>query len=182
MMAAQGVLHAQLLFPFLSFMQKRYRHEQILKLVGSQAIHTQEELADRLEKIGLASTQVTLSRDIHELGLVKTAFGYKELAGAANGVAVEGAAAAVAPVSGSAEARHLRRVAGEVLRDIRQAKNLLVVKTDTAGAQPLGLALDREKWPEVVGTIAGDDTILIVTPDNKAASSIRSKLLGLIGR
>lgn len=159
-------------------MQKRYRQEQILKLVRSQRIPTQEELADKLDELGIPSTQVTLSRDIHELGLVKTPSGYKEIAGreAAPG------GAAPAPAASPAETRQLRRIAGNVLRDIRQAQNLLVVKTDPAGAQPLALALDRENWPEVVGTIAGDDTILVVAPDNKAAAAGRAKLLSLIGR
>jgi len=161
-------------------MPKRYRQEQILKLVRSQAIHTQEELAERLDELGVPSTQVTLSRDIHELGLVKTASGYKEV-GAAGGGASPGAAAA-APAATPAEPRHLRRAAADVLRDVRQAQNLLVLKTDAAGAQPLALALDRENWPEVVGTIAGDDTILVVCANNKAASAARSRLLSLIGR
>lgn len=160
-------------------MQKRYRQEQILKLVRAQAIHTQEELAEKLDELDIPSTQVTLSRDIHELGLVKTASGYKEVA-RAGGEPSGGAAAA--PAAGPAEGRHLRRIAGEVLRDVRQAQNLLVLKTDAAGAQPLALALDRENWREVVGTIAGDDTILVVSPDSKAASAARGRLLTLIGR
>ncbi len=159
-------------------MQKRYRQEQILKLVRSQRIQTQEELAEKLDELGIPSTQVTLSRDVHELSLVKTPSGYKEIAGRE---AVAGGAAP-APAASAAESRQLRRIAGDVLRDVRQAQNLLVVKTDAAGAQPLALALDRENWPEVVGTIAGDDTILVVSPDNKTASAARSKLLALIGR
>lgn len=68
------------------------------------------------------------------------------------------------------------------MRDVHQAQNLLVVKTEPAGAQPLALALDRDEWPEVVGTIAGDDTIMIVCPNNKCAAATRRRLLALIGR
>jgi transcriptional regulator of arginine metabolism len=157
-------------------MLKRYRQEQILKLVRARAIHTQEELAAGLERLGVPSTQVTLSRDIHELSLVKTAEGYKEIAR----LATPSAPALAGPRP--ADPRQLRRIAGEVLRDVRQAQNLLVLKTDPAGAQPLALALDQENWPDVVGTIAGDDTVLVVSPTDKAATAARAKLLALIGR
>jgi transcriptional regulator of arginine metabolism len=156
-------------------MLKRYRQEQILKLVRSRQIHTQEELAEQLRHLGIHSTQVTLSRDIHELGLAKTAGGYREIG---RPTAPEsGAGAGAAPRNH--EPRHLRRIANDVLRDVRQAQNILVLKTDPGNAQPLALALDQEDWPEIVGTIAGDDTIMVVTPSNNAAAAAREKLLDL---
>lgn len=160
-------------------MIKHYRQEQILKLVRSEAIHTQEELAEKLRRLGLRSTQVTLSRDIHELGLAKTPDGYREL----NPPLLRPNGALAAPsLPRVAESRHLKRIAGEVLRDVRQAQNLLVLKTDPGNAQPLALALDQENWTEVVGTIAGDDTIMAVCPSKRSAASARTKLLALIGR
>lgn len=161
-------------------MLKRYRQEQILKLVRSQAINTQEELAEKLRRLGIRTTQVTLSRDIHDLGLAKTPEGYKELGPPASKPA-GGSAAASAPPRAN-ETRHLKRIAGEVLRDVRQAQNLLVLRTDPGNAQPLAIALDQENWPEVVGTIAGDDTIMVVAPSKKSAATARTKLLALITR
>jgi len=159
---------------------KHYRQEQILKLVRSQPIHTQEELAEKLRRLGIRTTQVTLSRDIHDLGLAKTTEGYKELRAATSGAA--GAAPAAPAQPRPNETRHLKRIAGEVLRDVRQAQNLLVLRTGPGNAQPLAIALDQENWPEVVGTIAGDDTVIVVAHSNKTAAAARTKLLALIAR
>jgi len=158
-------------------MQKRYRQEQILKLIRARPIHTQEELAEKLRRLGIHATQVTLSRDLHDLRLAKTADGYKELlvtAGATHG--------ALAPAPPRLVERHLKRVAGEFLKDVRQAQNILVLRTDPGNAQPLAIALDQEDWPEIVGTLAGDDTIMAVCPSAKHAADARSKLLTLIAR
>jgi len=158
-------------------MIKRYRQEQILKLIRARPIHTQEELAEKLRRLGIHATQVTLSRDLHDLRLAKTADGYKELlvtAGATNG--------ALAPAPARPVERHLKRVAGQFLKDVRQAQNILVLRTDPGNAQPVAIALDQEDWPEIVGTLAGDDTVMAVCPSAKHAAAARSKLLALIGR
>jgi transcriptional regulator of arginine metabolism len=160
-------------------MVKRYRQEQILKLIRARPIHTQEELAEKLRRLGIHATQVTLSRDLHDLRLAKTADGYKELlvtAGATHG------ALALAPAPARAVERHLKRVAGELLKDVRQAQHILVLRTDPGNAQPLAVALDQEDWPEIVGTLAGDDTIMAVCPSAKHAAAARCKLLALIGK
>lgn len=159
-------------------MLKHYRQEQILKLVRSQPIHTQEELSDKLRKLGIHATQVTLSRDIHDLGLAKTAEGYKEI----NPPVTARSAAIAAPAPAPQRDSHLRRIAGNVLRDVRQAQNILVLRTDPGNAQPLALAIDKENWPEVVGTIGGDDTIMVVCSTRKSAAAARGKLLELIGK
>ena len=140
-----------------------YRQAQILKLVRARRIHTQEELARELARQGLHTTQVTLSRDIKKLGLAKTAEGYTPLSTAA-----------------PAERVDLRQVAAEFLREVRRAKNLVVVKTPPGKANALAVEIDRENWSEIAGTIAGDDTILIVTPDNSTASRLQRKLLDLV--
>ena len=142
-------------------MNKSYRHGQILNLIGARAIQTQEELAHALRDLGVAATQVTLSRDIRELGLVKTGVGYKQI---------------VREPSGP----DFASVAGGFLLDVRVAQNLVVLKTSPANAGPLAVALDRERWPEVVGTIAGDDTVLVISPDSAAAGVLREKLLRLL--
>jgi transcriptional regulator of arginine metabolism len=144
-------------------MNKAYRHGQILKLVRTSHIHTQEELAAALRLQDISATQVTLSRDIHELGLVKTPHGYSQ---------TPGPAAPAAPAFDS--------VAREFLLDVRLAQNLLVLRTPPGHASALASALDYADWPEVAGTIAGDDTVLVVAPDSKTAQSLRAKFLQLV--
>ena len=161
-------------------MLKHYRQEQILKLIRTQEVHTQDELAEKLREVDIEATQVTLSRDIHELGLAKTAEGYKEVGPRIVRAVGETRPAAAVRVRPPEAARMLRRIAGEVLRDVRPAQNLLVLKTDPGNAQPLALALDKEDWPEIVGTVAGDDTVLVVCSSTKAAGAARKKLLELI--
>ena len=144
-------------------MNKSYRHGQILNLVRSRSLHTQEELAAALRLQGISATQVTLSRDIHELGLIKTPNGYSQTAG---------------PAASSAPA--FDSVAREFLRDVRLAQNLLVLRTPPGHANALASALDQADWPEVTGTIAGDDTVLVVAPDSKTARELRTKFLDLL--
>ena len=99
---------------------------------------------------GLRVTQATLSRDLRELRLVKTSEGYKQLAQAAQ-------ESAEAPAIS-----RLERAVKSFLTDIRPAQNMLVLKTPPGGAQPLAAAVDSEKWKEVSGTLAGDDTVLLI--------------------
>jgi len=148
-------------------MSKPGRQKVILEIVENGEIASQEELAHALARRGFKVGQATLSRDIHELGLVKSGDGY----------AVPGSEAAGRPVLPS-----VSRLAREFVLDVRQAQNLIVVKTAVGSAQPVAAALDEEQWPEVVGTIAGDDAILIVTPDTKAARKLEQKIRGLLAR
>jgi len=144
-------------------MSKNYRQGQILKLIRSKEIHTQDELAQELKAVGIHATQVTLSRDLRDLRLVKTPEGYQEL-----------------PVDETAP--QLESLARDFLRDVRGAQNLLVLKTDPGYASPIAVALDNEDWDDVVGTIAGDDTVLVVTPDAPTAERVRAKLLEILDR
>ncbi len=141
-------------------MNKSYRQGQILKLVRTSHPHTQEDLAKALRAIGIPATQVTLSRDIRELGLVKTADGY------AQGV----------PEAAS-NGPDVVTLAREFVQDIRVAQNLLVLRTPAGHANSVAVALDQADWPEVTGTIAGDDTVLVVAPDAKTAEELRAKFL-----
>lgn len=145
--------------------QKRYRQGQILKLITGEAISSQDELRRRLAHIKLPVTQATLSRDLRELKLVKTASGYKPLAAGQ---------AESAPLSA------LARALSEFLSDIRPAGNLLVLKTPPSGAQPLAAAVDAEHFPEVAGTIAGDDTVLIITSTPRTRAAVQKRIEELL--
>jgi transcriptional regulator of arginine metabolism len=145
---------------------KRFRQGQILKLIGSEAISSQDELRRRLAHMKLRVTQATLSRDIAELKLVKTAAGYKPLT-----PVNEELAPALAP---------LVRAVREYLLDVRPADNLLVLKTPPGGAQPLAAAVDSERLREVAGTIAGDDTVLIITPSRPARTAVQQRLEAML--
>jgi len=142
-------------------MTKSFRHGQILKLVRSRHLFTQDELARALKETGIDATQVTLSRDMRELGLVKTADGYRELSSESTGT-------------------QFAALAGEFLQDVRLAQNQVVLKTAPGHANSVAVALDDAEWPEVVGTIAGDDTILVICPDSSTAEVVRTKLIALL--
>jgi transcriptional regulator of arginine metabolism len=144
---------------------KTFRHGQILRLVGDAQIASQEDLRRRLATQKLRVTQATLSRDIQELRLVKTQEGYRS-------AAVMAQDAAPLP--------QLTRALAEFLRDIHPAVNMLVLKTPPSGAQPLAAAVDGAKFPEVAGTIAGDDTVLIITPSKKTRESLQKKIEALV--
>jgi transcriptional regulator of arginine metabolism len=139
-------------------MNKSYRQSQILGIIRTRNVHTQDELAGQLKARGIPAAQVTLSRDIRDLGLVKTQDGYRQI---------------VPEQAGPS----LATVAAEFLQDIRVAQNLVVLKTAPGHASSLAIALDQADWSEVVGTIAGDDTILVVAPDGDTARSVRDKLM-----
>jgi len=142
-------------------MSKSYRQGQILKLIRAAPIHTQEDLARELKKSGISATQVTLSRDIRELGLIKTGEGYQEM-------------------SPEEKGPQLATLAAEFLHDVRTAQNLVVLKTSPGHANTVAVALDQEEWPEIVGTIAGDDTILAIALNKPTAEAVRKKLLALL--
>ena len=142
-------------------MTKAYRQGQIVKLVRARDIHTQEELAAALQEKGIPATQVTLSRDIRDLSLVKTSEGYRQLTPERAGPG-------------------LAALAADFLTDIRQAQNLLILKTSPGHANTIAVAIDHENWSDIVGTLAGDDTVLLIAPDNFTADTLRARLLALL--
>src|SRR5216683_4283009 len=146
---------------------KTFRHGQILRLITDARISNQEDLRRRLAAQRLRVTQATLSRDLQELRLVKTHEGYKQ--------------ETVLPEEASA-LPSLTRALSEFLFDIRPAENLLVLKTPPSGAQPLAAAVDGSKFTEIAGTIAGDDTVLIITPNKKQRESLQQKIESFVGR
>src|SRR5712692_7121376 len=143
-------------------MNKSFRQGQIVKLIHAKRILTQEDLARELkEAYGIKTTQVTLSRDIRELGLVKTHDGYRQVTAVHSGP-------------------EFASVVGEFLMDVRLAQNLIVLRTSPGNANSLAIALDKEEWPEVVGTLAGDDTVLVIAPDAPTAVKVQQRLLGFV--
>ena len=140
------------------FMSKTARHKAILDLLEDGPVESQDSLQHRLERKGFDVGQATLSRDIHELKLVKGPEGYRRV-GESLG------AESVLP-----SVMHLAR---QFVVEIRQAQNLLVVKTTVGSAQPVAAA---SHWPEVVGTLAGDDTVLVIAADRKKAHALSRRI------
>jgi transcriptional regulator of arginine metabolism len=147
---------------------KLHRHNAIRDLLVTTPVSNQDDLRRKLAKTGIHVTQATLSRDIRELRLMKGPSGYA-LPFTSNGNADQ-----------DNDEPELNDVLQNFGLEVRQAKNLLIFLTTTGGAQPIAAGIDYEEWPEVVGTIAGDNTVLIVCPDNRRATSLKSRLETLI--
>lgn len=150
---------------------KFQRHNAIRDLVGHSAVANQDELRRKLRRRGFAVTQATLSRDIHELRLSKGPGGYSLPNGNGNGNGV----VIAANVAEDAPPSFEEMIESFGLR-ARQAMNQVVIGTVMGGAQPVAAALDRAGWPEVVGTIAGDDTVLAICPDLRQAGAVESRI------
>jgi transcriptional regulator of arginine metabolism len=147
-------------------MNRTLRQRAILDALKHGSFASQEDLQRVMRKRGFRVGQATLSRDIRDLNLSKTARGYSMPQGE------NGGGIALPPVS---------RLVKEFVLDTRSAQNLLVVKTIVGSAQPVAAALDEADWPEVVGTIAGDDTILIVCPDKEEARKLAGRIEEMLG-
>ena len=146
-------------------MSKLSRHNAILELLDRGPVASQEDLQRLLHKRGFDGGQATLSRDIRELGLAKTADGYS----------LPGREAAA-----ESDLPSVSRLVREFVTSVRAAQNLLVTKTSIGSAQPVAAALDGENWPEAIGTIAGDDTILIVCEDKRSAGRLADRIQGML--
>ena len=142
---------------------KTYRQSAILDLVSQQVVRSQDTLRRQLAARGITATQATISRDIKELGLVKRA---------ADGAYRRAQVETLTPVVTRDRAR---RAVVEYLRRADRVQQLLVLKTSPGQAQPLAFALDQAAWPEVVGTVAGDDTILVVTRTERSARALERR-------
>ena len=147
-------------------MDKFYRRNQILELISRGRITTQQELRRRLAQRGIRVTQATVSRDLEKLGLAKTRTGYT--------VVKAGPAPEAQP-----DASLLLK---EFLREVNLAANLVVVKTHPGNAHTVAVALERKNWPEVVGTVAGDDTVFIATRKAGDAAKARRRVLQMLTR
>jgi transcriptional regulator of arginine metabolism len=148
---------------------KQLRQRAIRDLVGQRPIRTQQELAGALRERGFRTTQATISRDVGELGLIK--------------VAREGTTAYALPpklieaeVSGE---DRLRKLMADLPIDFREAGLILVVRTLPGSAHAIAAALDRARWPEVAGSVAGDDTLFVAFPDRGSLQRIKRRLARL---
>lgn len=142
-------------------MTKTYRQAQIQKLLRSRSVTTQQDLVRHLKADGIDASQVTLSRDLRDLGVIKTPDGYKERS---------------ALQQSGASHDTMQRVFSGFVRDVQVAGNLVVVRTLPGSAGTVGEALDIEPGLGIVGTIAGDNTIFAATADPAAAKRLVSKL------
>lgn len=145
-------------------MQKNLRQAKILNLVRARPVLSQIELGRKLRSAGIKVTQATLSRDLRELNLVKTASGYQP-----------------PDRLNQTESSHSqqRHTIAQFMTEVEAAGNLVVVKTNPGNASPVARCLDTIGWQEIVGTVAGDDTILVVTRDAPTARMVRKRLTGM---
>lgn len=144
---------------------KQQRHSAIRDLLIHTNVMSQDELRRKLQKRGFTVTQATLSRDMHELRIYKGPNGYA-LAGADEE---------------DDDVPAIRETLENFGLEVKQAQNLLIVITTTGSAQPVAAALDYEDWPELMGTIAGDDTVLVICADQEQAAVLKQRMEGLIG-
>jgi transcriptional regulator of arginine metabolism len=146
-------------------MDNLYRRTQIVNLLRTHPAVTQEELRRKLARRGIQVTQATVSRDLEELGLVKTRSGYR----------LPEAGEPSAPVQPT-----LQVILKEFLREVGQASNLVVLKTYPGNAHSVAAVLDAQDWAEVVGTVAGDDTVFVAAPSARQAAQVRKKIQALV--
>jgi transcriptional regulator of arginine metabolism len=150
---------------------KQLRQRAIRDLVEQRPIRTQQELAAALRERGFRATQATISRDVKELGLAKGGR-------AATRVYTLPPRLVEAEVSGE---DRLRRLLGELPVQVREAGLLLVLRTLPGSAHAIAAALDRARWPEVEGSIAGDDTVFIAVGNKAALRRVKHRLAELSG-
>lgn len=142
---------------------KNRRQRRILEIVSNETIGTQKELAERLQQEGFETTQATISRDIKELLLVKVNIGgdqYKYV------IAQE------TPVTDA----KLRMVLREFILSYDYSENLLILNTAPGNANTVASAIDRARWPQVIGTLAGDDTVMLVIKPKEAVQEVVEKI------
>jgi transcriptional regulator of arginine metabolism len=146
---------------------KTVRQNLVRDMISMAPIYTQEELRKGLAQKGIQVNQATLSRDLREIGVVKTANGYS---------------LPTQDDTGGSPLPSLSHLLNEFVVDVREAENQLVLKTTPGSAQPVAAGLDSSGWKEIVGTIAGDDTILVITETkticHKMAERIREIVEG----
>ena len=155
---------------------KAARHRRIVELLDRVPVGSQAALAELLASDGFAVTQATLSRDLDELGAVKVATesGEQVYAVPAEG----GDTRPHAPDSESAA--RLAKVAQDVLVGVDSSANIVVLRTPPGGAQYLASAIDRSDWPDVIGTVAGDDTVILITRAPDGGAAVAAAILSLI--
>jgi transcriptional regulator of arginine metabolism len=153
------------------------RHRRIVEILNRQPVRSQSQLAKLLADDGLNVTQATLSRDLDELNAVKIRNTDGELIYA---VPSEGGfRTPQAPLGESVKEQRMRRLAGELLISAEASANLVVVRTPPGAAQFLASAIDQAEIYDILGTIAGDDTVLLISRDPAGGQQLADHLLGL---
>jgi len=143
---------------------KANRHKKILEIINKQSVETQEELANRLQQQGFKITQATISRDIKELRLIKVATGDNRYRYALQDNKY---------VMGSQT--KIRRILKDSVVALDYSENLIVIRTTPGAAQSVALVIDNEGFSEIIGTVAGDDTIMVVVKPRSAVKHIINK-------
>ncbi len=152
-------------------MSKVARQGRIRSLLEEQAVASQAQLAELLAHEGMTATQTTVSRDLEELGAIKV-----RVAGGATVYAVP-----ELPTDQVAPSDHLRRVLGDWLVEVASSANLVILRTPPGSAHVVASALDRSGLPEMIGTVAGDDTILVVAAEGVRGEALAMQLRELAG-
>jgi transcriptional regulator of arginine metabolism len=152
-------------------MSKTQRQQRIVRLLGDHSVTSQTQLVDLLKADGIVATQATVSRDLEDLGAVKvrvpggeTVYAIPEL-----------------PKDQAAPEEHLRRVLGDWVAEVSHSGNLVVIRTPPGSAHVVGSALDRARLPGSIGTVAGDDTLLVVASEGTGGAKLARKLSELAG-
>jgi transcriptional regulator of arginine metabolism len=148
---------------------KQLRQREIRDLLATRPIRTQQELASALRDRGFRATQATISRDVAELGLIKAS---------QDGVQSYTVPARVTEAESTGEER-LRALLHDLPVDVREAGLMLVLKALPGSAHAIAAALDRTRWSEVVGSIAGDDTVFVAFADRASMQRVRARLASL---
>ena len=148
---------------------KQLRQREIRDLLAQRPIRTQQELAAALRDRGFRATQATISRDVAELGLIKSSQdGVQSYTVPARGTEAE-----------STGEERLRALLHDLPVNVRDAGLMLVIKTLPGSAHAIAAALDRTRWSEVVGSIAGDDTVFVAFADRASLQRVRGRLASL---
>src|SRR6188472_4451275 len=151
---------------------KPQRQHRILRLLEQQPVSSQAQLVQLLEAEGIVATQATVSRDLEELGTVK--------------VRIPGGTMAYAIPDFTRGERassddHLKRLMSEFVLEVAHSANIVVLRTPPGSAHVVGSALDRARLDNVLGTVAGDDTVLVVCTESAGGASVAAELAGLAG-
>jgi transcriptional regulator of arginine metabolism len=152
-------------------LSKHQRQHRLIQIIEQQAVGSQGQLVDLLAAAGVTATQATVSRDLDEIGAVKVR--------AAGGESIY--AVPELPKDRVAPEDHLRRVLGDWVVEVQPSGNLVVVRTPPGSAHVVASALDRAGLPEVVGTVAGDDTILVVAAERIGGTKLARRLASIAG-
>ncbi|MDZ7674234.1 MAG: arginine repressor [Acidimicrobiales bacterium] len=150
---------------------KTQRQHRVQRLLEDNAVSTQEQLVDLLAADGVVATQATVSRDLEDLGSVKV-----RVPGGETVYAVP-----ALPKDAIAPEEHLRRVCSEWVVEVAHSHNLVVLRTPPGSAHVVGSALDRAGLPEVLGTVAGDDTLLLVAAESTTGKTVARRMSTLAG-